>query len=138
MPKAKATSVLTTLMFTDIVGSTQAAEEIRAGVHIGECEVFDRKLSGVNVHVAARTMAEAGAGQVIVTGGVRDLVRGAGFVFADGGTHELQGVAGEWHLLEVAKVDGAPRPRPLTEQESRSRRDYGNLEIVNSRDPQPG
>ena len=186
MPRTRRTSVLTTLMFTDIVGSTRVAEEmgdrrwrellarhhriirealrefagreldtagdgvfarfdspgsaircacsigdavrelgieIRAGVHIGECEVFDGKLSGVNVHVGARTMAEAGTGQVLVTGGVRDMVRGAGFGFADRGRHELRGTDGEWHLFEVTSVDDVPRDPPPSEQESRSRRD---------------
>jgi basic membrane protein A and related proteins len=97
--------------------------EIRAGVHIGECEVFDGKLSGVNVHVGARTMAEAGAGQILVTGGVRDMVRGAGLGFADRGLHELRGTAGEWHLYEVTSVDDVPRDPPPPEHESRSRRD---------------
>src|SRR5206468_3907825 len=50
---------------------------IRAGVHIGECEILDGKPSGVNVHVAARTMSVAGVGEVLVTSSVRDLVRGA-------------------------------------------------------------
>jgi class 3 adenylate cyclase len=59
--------------------------EIRVGIHIGEAEVLHGKLSGLNVHVAARTMAEGGAGQILVTGGVRDIVRGSGFGFADRG-----------------------------------------------------
>jgi basic membrane protein A len=97
--------------------------EIRAGVHIGECEVFEGKLSGVNVHVGARTMGLAGAGEVLVTGGVRDLVRGAGFGFVDRGMHELRGVAGEWPVFEVASVDNVPRDPPPSEEESKSRRD---------------
>jgi basic membrane protein A len=97
--------------------------EIRAGVHIGECELFDGKLSGVNVHAAARTMAQAGGGEVLVTGSVRDLVRGAGLGFDDRGTHELRGIAGEWHLFEVTSVDGTPRSAPLSEAEAKSRRD---------------
>jgi basic membrane protein A len=96
--------------------------EIRAGVHIGDCEVFDGKLSGVNVHVAARTMALAGAGEIFVTGSVRDLVRGGGFGFADRGTRELRVTAGEWRLFEVTSIDGAPMTPPLPEQEARTRR----------------
>ena len=68
-------------------------------------------------------MANAGPGEVFVTGSIRDLVRGAGFVFGDHGTHELRGIAGEWRLFEVMSVDGEPRPAPLSEKEARSRRD---------------
>jgi basic membrane protein A and related proteins len=96
--------------------------EIRAGVHIGDCEVFDGKLSGVNVHVAARTMAAASAGEVLVTGSVRDLVRGAGFGFADRGAHRLRGIEEEWRLFEVTSVDDGPRPHVLSGQEARLRR----------------
>ncbi len=96
--------------------------EIRAGVHIGDVEVFDGKLSGVNVHVAARTMAAAGAGEILVTGSVRDLVRGGGFGFVDRGTHELRGTEGTWRLFEVTSIDGTPRLDPLPQQEAQARR----------------
>ena len=96
--------------------------EIRAGVHIGECELFDGKLSGVNVHAAARTMAQAGGGEVLVTGSGWTS-SGARAGFDDRGTHELRGIAGEWHLFEVTSVDGTPRPAPLSEAEAKSRRD---------------
>jgi basic membrane protein A len=96
--------------------------EIRAGIHIGECEVFEGKLSGVNVHAAARTMAAAGAGEILVTGSVRDLVRGAGFGFCDRGVHELRGIEGEWHLFEVTSIEDSHRSPPLPEGEARERR----------------
>jgi basic membrane protein A len=96
--------------------------EIRAGIHIGECEVFDGKLSGVNVHAAARTMGLAGAGEILVTGSVRDLVRGAGFGFADRGVHELRGIEGEWPLFEVTSIGDSHRSPPLAEGEARERR----------------
>jgi basic membrane protein A len=97
--------------------------EIRAGIHIGECEVFEGKLSGVNVHAAARTMAQAGAGEILVTGSVRDLVRGAGFGFADRGVHELRGIEGDWHLFELTSIDDSHRSPPLPEGEAQARRD---------------
>jgi basic membrane protein A and related proteins len=95
--------------------------EIRAGVHIGDCEVFDGKLSGVNVHVGSRTMSLAGAGEILVTGNVRDLVRGGSFGFADRGVHELRGIEGEWHLFEVTSVDDTPRSPPLPADEAGAR-----------------
>ncbi len=104
-------------------GVRELGVEIRVGIHIGEAEVLQRKLSGVNVHVAARTMAQTGPGQILVTGGVRDIVRGGGFGFEDRGVHELRGIEGEWHLFELASVDGAPRPEPASTEEARARRD---------------
>jgi len=96
--------------------------EIRAGIHIGECEVFEGKLSGVNVHAAARTMGQAGAGEILVTRSVRDLVRGAGFGFADRGVHELRGIEGDWHLYEVTSIGESHRSPPLPEGEAKERR----------------
>jgi basic membrane protein A and related proteins len=101
----------------------QLGIQIRAGIHIGECEVLDGKLSGLNVHVAARTMAKAGPSQVLVTGSVRGLVGGAGFGFTNRGIHELKGIEGERDLFEVTSVDDAPRPAPASEEEYKSRRD---------------
>jgi basic membrane protein A len=97
--------------------------EIRVGIHIGEAEVLHGKLSGLNVHAAARTMAEAGAGEILVTGSVRDIVRGSGFGFADRGVHELRGIEGDWHLFEVISVDGTPRSQLPSEEDARARRD---------------
>ena len=96
---------------------------IRVGIHIGEAEVLQGKLSGINVHAAARTMALAGAGQILVTGSVRDIVRGSGFGFESRGVHELRGLEGEWHLFEVTTVDGTPRAAPPSAEEARARRD---------------
>lgn len=77
---------------------------------MGEAEVIGAKLSGVTVHIAARTMVAAGPGEVIVTGVVKDLVPGSGFQFEDRGVHQLKGVPGEWRLLALAGVDGQSRP----------------------------
>jgi basic membrane protein A len=96
--------------------------EIRAAIHFGECEIFEGKLSGVNVHAAARTMALAGPGEILVTGSVHDLVRGAGFGFADRGIQELRGIDGEWRIFEVTSIDESHRSPPLPEGEARARR----------------
>jgi class 3 adenylate cyclase len=87
--------------------------QIRVGLHMGEAELFGAKLSGVAVHIAARTMATAGPGEVTVTGVVKDLVPGGGFAFADRGVHQLKGVPGGTHLYTVAAVEGEPRPPSL-------------------------
>ncbi|MGZ4595078.1 MAG: adenylate/guanylate cyclase domain-containing protein [Actinomycetes bacterium] len=66
--------------------------EIRAGVHTGECELFGDDVAGIAVHIGARVCALAGAGEVLVSATVRDLVSGSGVVFEDRGEHELKGV----------------------------------------------
>jgi len=96
--------------------------EIRAGIHIGECEAFEGKLSGVNVHAAARTMARAGPGEILVTSSLRDMVRGGRFGFADRGIHELRGIEGDWHLFELTSIEDSNRSPPLPEGEARARR----------------
>ena len=74
---------------------------IRAGVHTGEVELAEGTLRGLAVHIAARVMAAAQDGGVLVSSTVRDLVVGSGIEFADRGTHELKGVPGSWALFEV-------------------------------------
>jgi class 3 adenylate cyclase len=75
--------------------------EVRAGVHTGEVELRDDDISGIAVHIAARVAAAAGAGEVLVSRIVVDLVAGSGLSFAARGEHALKGVAGEWGLFAV-------------------------------------
>jgi pimeloyl-ACP methyl ester carboxylesterase len=76
--------------------------EIRAGIHTGECERRGDDLAGMAVHIGARVGAAANAGEILVSGTVRDLVVGSGIAFADRGARELKGVPGEWRLYAVA------------------------------------
>jgi pimeloyl-ACP methyl ester carboxylesterase/class 3 adenylate cyclase len=76
--------------------------EIRAGLHTGECEVLDDKVTGIAVSIGARVAAEAGPGEVLVSQTVKDLVAGSGLEFEDRGAAELKGVPGEWRLYAVA------------------------------------
>jgi class 3 adenylate cyclase len=75
--------------------------EVRAGLHTGECELVDGKVGGIAVHIGARIAAEADAGEVLVSGTVKDLVAGSGITFADRGVFELKGIPGEWQLFAV-------------------------------------
>ena len=72
--------------------------EIRAGVHTGECELQDGKVTGIAVNIGARVAAAAAGGEVLVSGTVKDLVAGSGFEFEERGSRELKGVPGEWRL----------------------------------------
>jgi class 3 adenylate cyclase len=74
----------------------------RIGIHIGECEMHESKLAGLAVVVGARISAEAGSGEVLVSGTVRDLVAGSGLEFSDRGRRALKGVPGRWPLYAVA------------------------------------
>jgi len=47
----------------------------------------------------------ANAGEILVSGTVKDLVVGSGISFEDRGLHALKGVPGEWHLFAVARAD---------------------------------
>ncbi|MEO6351195.1 MAG: adenylate/guanylate cyclase domain-containing protein [Candidatus Limnocylindrales bacterium] len=81
---------------------------LRAGVHTGECERVGEKVGGVAVHIAARVMADAATGEVLVSSTVRELVAGSGLDFDDRGTRELKGVPGEWHLFALRRIDPVP------------------------------
>jgi class 3 adenylate cyclase/pimeloyl-ACP methyl ester carboxylesterase len=77
--------------------------DLRVGIHVGECEFHDGKPSGLAVNIGARTAAEAGAGEILVTSTVRDLVAGSGLAFEERGERELKGVPGTWNLFAVSR-----------------------------------
>jgi class 3 adenylate cyclase len=72
--------------------------EIRAGLHTGEIELRDGDVGGMAVHIGARVAARAGAGEVLVSQTVKDLVIGSGIEFEAWGSATLKGVPGEWSL----------------------------------------
>jgi class 3 adenylate cyclase len=73
--------------------------EIRAGLHTGEVQVRGADVGGIAVHVAARVMAAAGPGEVLVSRTVRDLVAGSDLALEDRGTRALRGMTGQWQLF---------------------------------------
>jgi class 3 adenylate cyclase len=75
--------------------------EIRAGLHTGEVEVRGTDIAGIGVHIAARVLEAAAAGELMVSAAVPMLVAGSGFEFEDRGERELKGVPGTWHLFAV-------------------------------------
>lgn len=76
---------------------------VRAGVHTGECEVHGSTLAGVAVHIAARIMATAQPGEILVSSTVRDLAIGSGARFDDRGMHTLKGVPDPWRLYALVE-----------------------------------
>jgi pimeloyl-ACP methyl ester carboxylesterase len=99
--------------------------EIRIGIHTGECELLENDIGGIAVHIAARILGQAGAGEILVSRTVSDLVVGSGTGFEDRGSVELRGVPGTWQLLAVerhgaragsaeAQLASTPTPGPRT------------------------
>ena len=78
--------------------------EVRAGVHTGECERMGDNIGGLAVHIGSRVAGLAGAGEVLASSTVKDLVSGSGIVFEDRGAHSLKGIPGEWRVFRVAGV----------------------------------
>ena len=116
--------------------------EIRAGIHTGECELLDNDIGGLAVHIAARICGHAGAGDILVSRTVRDLVVGSGTGFEDRGTVELRGVPGTWQLLAVnrhgppagsAEAELASMPTP--DRRTAMRRSDRAVEVIARRTP---
>jgi class 3 adenylate cyclase len=88
----------------EIVASVeQIGLSIRAGIHIGECEIIDGKVGGLTVTIGARVAAKAGPSEILITQTIRELVAGSGFAYLDGGEHVLKGVPDSWHLWSVVQ-----------------------------------
>jgi class 3 adenylate cyclase/pimeloyl-ACP methyl ester carboxylesterase len=75
--------------------------QIRVGLHTGEVELVGDHIRGIAVHIAARVLARADAGEILCSRTVKDLVAGSGFSFAARGSHRLKGVPDEWELFAV-------------------------------------
>jgi class 3 adenylate cyclase len=72
--------------------------QVRCGVHTGEVELAADNVRGLSVHVAARVVALAGPGEVLVSWTTRELLSSSRLEFHDRGFHELKGL---------------PEPRPV-------------------------
>jgi class 3 adenylate cyclase len=92
--------------------------EIRAGVHIGECEIVAGKLGGIAVVTGARIRDRAIGNEVLVSQMVKELGAGGGVRFADRGEYSLKGLLGEWRLyaaeLGASDVEPSSSSQPLS------------------------
>jgi class 3 adenylate cyclase len=84
-----------------LAGAKNIGLDLRAGVHTGEVEVRGDDIAGLAVTIAKRVCDLAGAGEVVVTRTVTDLIVGAGTEFEDRGEHQLKGVPGTWKLYRA-------------------------------------
>lgn len=87
--------------------------EVRCGVHAGEVELVGGDLAGLTVHIGARIADLAAAGEILVSGTVRDLVAGTELRFHSRGRHALLGVPGEWEVLALRAREPTRPPRPV-------------------------
>jgi pimeloyl-ACP methyl ester carboxylesterase/class 3 adenylate cyclase len=93
--------------------------ELRAGLHTGECELIGDDIGGMAVNIGARIGALAGAGEVVVSSTVKDLVVGSGISFSDRGARELKGVPGEWRLFAVDEIEAPASSRVVPDTRGR-------------------
>ena len=83
---------------------------LRIGIHTGEIEIRGHDIGGLAVHLAARVMAEADPGEILVSRTVRDLVVGSEIAFSDRVTHHLKGIEGDWQLYSVIRPTKPAQP----------------------------
>ena len=73
---------------------------------LGEVERADGDVHGIAVHMAARIIALAGPGEVLVSGVIPPLVLGSRIAFADRGSHKLKGLPDRRPVLAVRDTRG--------------------------------
>ncbi|MBA2316130.1 MAG: alpha/beta fold hydrolase [Chloroflexi bacterium] len=78
---------------------------IRTGLHTGECEIGDGRLTGTAAAFAESVVGFAAPGEVLVSSTVKDLVGGAGLRFGDRGNRTLAGEASDRRLFAVLAVE---------------------------------
>lgn len=78
---------------------------LRVGIHFGEVERRpDGDIGGIAVHLAARIVDHADAGEVLVSRTVADLTAGDSRMFSDRGTPPLKGIPGQWQILALERA----------------------------------
>lgn len=81
--------------------------QTRTGLHVGECEMRGEKVSGLAVHIAARVMAAAQDGEVLMTDAVLQATAAVDARLEDRGRQSLKGVPGEHQLFAVRSAPTA-------------------------------
>ncbi len=83
--------------------ATRLGVELRTGLHTGECDAVDDRVSGIAVDIATQISKQAAAGEVLVSSTVKDLVAGSGIILAERGIYPLKGNLGAWRLFAVER-----------------------------------
>ena len=74
---------------------------MKAGLHTGECEMTDGKVTGAATEICLEVANHAAADEVLVSSTVKDLVAGSGINFEERGTYALPAAGGELKLFAV-------------------------------------
>jgi DNA-binding winged helix-turn-helix (wHTH) protein/pimeloyl-ACP methyl ester carboxylesterase len=78
--------------------------EVRAGLHTGECDLLEGgHVGGLAVEIGRAVRERAGAGEVLVSHTVKDLVAGSGITFEERGAQSFEGLPGDWRLFRVER-----------------------------------
>jgi class 3 adenylate cyclase len=72
-----------------------------AGVHTGECELHQGRLSGPALEIAQAAVGAAAPGEVLTTSTVHDLVAGSRIEFVERGV--IAAAARQWRLFGVVR-----------------------------------
>jgi class 3 adenylate cyclase len=75
--------------------------DIRAGVHTGDVDLVGSKVRGIAVHEAARIVAAAAPGEILLSEVTHALAAGSGIGFVDRGSRHLKGLDGQRRLFAV-------------------------------------
>ena len=75
--------------------------DVRIGVHVAEVEIRGDDIAGLGVHVAARIMHQAGAGDILASDAVVQVAMGGDATFESVGLHELRGIE---RPIELARL----------------------------------
>ena len=76
--------------------------DVRAGVHLGDCEFVGDDLAGRTVHEAARVSALARAGEILLSDVAHGLLAGSDVETQDRGLHRLKGFKRPYRLWSIA------------------------------------
>jgi len=93
------------------------ALKLAVGVHTGEVEIHDGGISGYAVHVTQRIAGCAGAGEVLVSGVVSDLVSGSGLHFVE---HPIERAQEGDERLRICSVMAEQHLEPTTERAAKT------------------
>lgn len=92
-----------------------ATLRVRIGLHTGEARIADDGYVGLDVHRAARIMAAAHGGQILISEATRALVErtvGDGIGLLDLGQHRLRDLSARERLFQVV-AEGLPAEFPM-------------------------
>jgi pimeloyl-ACP methyl ester carboxylesterase/DNA-binding CsgD family transcriptional regulator len=107
--------------------------DMAVGVHAGDVEVRQDAVAGLAVHAAERIAARAGAGDVLVSGLVRDLVAGSGLRFAERGEEAAEGAEAPlllWAVVTEQHLEPAAAPAKVANLDALSAREREVLALV--------